>query len=73
MLLILNKQDQLCSVTCVSCNISFNIVQGPELLCMKLMSTYNYLKLRIDKAPAGVIKNDLGAELIMSVPLQVGQ
>ena len=28
MLLILNKQDQLCSVTCVSCNISFNIVQG---------------------------------------------
>ena len=28
MLLILNKQDQMCSVTCVRCNISFNIVQG---------------------------------------------
>ena len=24
----INKQDQLCSVTCVRCNISFNIVQG---------------------------------------------
>ena len=28
MLLILNKQDQLCSFICVRCNISFNIVQG---------------------------------------------
>ena len=37
---------------------------------MKLMSTK---KLRIDTTTAGVIKNDLGAELVMSVPLQVGQ
>ena len=71
MLLILNKQDQLCSVTCVRCNISFNIVQGAVV--HEANEYKNYLKLRIDTATAGVIKNDLGAELIMSVPVQVGQ